>query len=440
MTAPLRSRRRAATPVLVAALLASVPVAPATLAAQASDTLRLADLQQAAQQHDPRSAQTRLLAEQSALRLRTLQSERYPALVFNAQAQHQSDVTRVAFPGALQPYQDTYDAHVGARLRLLDPTLSARDATERAQSAEAERRVATSLYPQRQAVSDAFFTALLLAGQREVLDAAITDLEVQWRLASARVASGAALPSESTLLEAELLRRRQALDEVESARRVAWTLLADLTGRRLTGDEALETPDLTRAVETARSAIDSLRARPEFAQFARSRDVLSAREAAVTAQERPRIAAFGRTGYGRPGLNMLAREFDTYWLAGVQVEWSPFTWGSTRRDREVLALQSQVLATEERAFRERLERGTRSDVAAIDRLLRALASDDRIVALRERVLAETRLRLEEGVVTVGEYVDRETALQTARLARATHRVELAQARARFLTTVGLEVR
>jgi outer membrane protein TolC len=60
--------------------------------------------------------------------------------------------------------------------------------------------------------------------------------------------------------------------------------------------------------------------------------------------------------------------------------------------------------------------------------------------LRERVLAETRVRFEEGVVTVGEFIDRETELSTARLTRATHRVELAQARARFLTTVGLEVR
>jgi hypothetical protein len=36
-------------------------------------------------------------------------------------------------------------------------------------------------------------------------------------------------------------------------------------------------------------------------------------------------------------------------------------------------------------------------------------------------------------------VDRETDLLAARLARATHRVELAQARARFLTLIGLEV-
>jgi hypothetical protein len=43
-------------------------------------------------------------------------------------------------------------------------------------------------------------------------------------------------------------------------------------------------------------------------------------------------------------------------------------------------------------------------------------------------------------VTSAEYVDRETDALNARLARATHRVELERARARFLTFTGLEVR
>jgi hypothetical protein len=44
------------------------------------------------------------------------------------------------------------------------------------------------------------------------------------------------------------------------------------------------------------------------------------------------------------------------------------------------------------------------------------------------------------VITSADFVDRETDVTSARLARATHRVELARVRARFLTAVGLEVR
>jgi outer membrane protein TolC len=49
-------------------------------------------------------------------------------------------------------------------------------------------------------------------------------------------------------------------------------------------------------------------------------------------------------------------------------------------------------------------------------------------------------RLQEGVVTASEYLDRSAELLQARFARVGHEVELAQASARLLTTLGLEVR
>ena len=73
-------------------------------------------------------------------------------------------------------------------------------------------------------------------------------------------------------------------------------------------------------------------------------------------------------------------------------------------------------------------------------LQRSLASDERIVTLREQVERSTQLRLQEGVVTASEYLDRSAELLQARFARAGHQVELAQAGARLLTTLGLEVR
>lgn len=421
---------------LAALLTASAP----PLAAQAADSLRLDELQRAAVAHDPRTAQAALLRRQSALRLTNLRRERLPTFAVAAQAQHQSDVTSVNFPGAVMPFKDTYDANAGARLRLHDPSRAPRTAIEEAQRAEAEARLEVALFAQRQAVNDAFFQALLLDAQQQVLAAALTDLEAQHRLANARVAAGAALPSEAALLEAELLRRRQSLDEAATGRAVALSVLADLTGRAIPAGAHLAVPTLADAARSARAGLRGVHARPEYAQFAASGAVADARARATATQDDPRVLLFGRTGYGRPGLNMLAREFDTYWVAGLQVEWMPFDWGTVRREREAIALQRQLLASEEQAFRDRLVRATLADAAAIDRLERALAGDDAIVALRERILAESRLRYAEGVITAAEYVDRETDLSSARLQRATHRVELEQVRARLLTTIGLEVR
>jgi outer membrane protein TolC len=251
---------------------------------------------------------------------------------------------------------------------------------------------------------------------------------------------GSALPSESATLEAELLRRRQSLAELAANRDAALVVLGDLTGRAVTPVDVLSLPDFSAEVMRARASLGDLRSRPEYEQFQRSRETLTRQEATLAAQERPRVSAYGRAGYGRPGLNVLVRDFNTYWIAGVQMEWTPWTWGTSRREREELEVQREIIAADEAAFSESLRRGVVRDLANVDRLQQSLRTDDEIIALRERILRETRLRFTEGVITSAEYVDRQTDVLTARLARATHRVELAQAGARFLTSVGLEAR
>lgn len=417
---------------------------PAPHPLHARDTLHLAALQAAAVRRDPRGRQLELLATQSSLRLRNLEAERLPTVGANALAQYQSDVATVPLqlPGVRvpRPPKDNADASLAIRQRLYDPSVAPRRELERAQLAESQARVRTSLFNLRQSVNEAYFSALLLQSQRAEVESGIADVEAQLELAQDRVRLGSALPSEAATLEAELLRRRQTIAELTSNRDAALVILGDLTGIAVSPSDTLVPPDLARAVAQSRGSVGDLRVRPEYEQFARSRDALGRQEATVAAKDRPRISAFGRAGYGRPGLNPLSSEFDTYWVAGIQVEWSPWNWGTTDRDRETLAVQQQIVATEEAAFAETIRRGVVRDLAAIDRLEKTLAADDEIIALRERVLRETRLRFSEGVVTSAEFVDRETDVLTARLQRATHRVELDQARARFLTFVGIEVR
>lgn len=427
---------------LLPALLVALPLDAQSPAPR--DTLHLDELQRAAEAADRRAPQMELLAEQSALRLRSIGAERLPSLSFLALGQYLSDVPSVGAigGGAAPPVQpnDQYDAHLSVRQRLYDPARGPKRALERASLEESQARLRSALYQQRLLVNEAFFAAVALDAQRETFEAGITDLEAQRRTAAQRVAEGAGLPSESALIDAELLRRRQSLAALVADRDAARAVLSALTGREIGTDAWLVLPNAAAAVAEARAALDAERSRPEFDQFARGRALIAERRAAAAAQDAPRVTAFGRSGYGRPGLNPLARELDTYWMAGVQVEWAPWNWGTTRREQEVQAVQSQILASEEAAFTESLQRAVIRDLATIDQLERALRDDDEIIALHERVLLETRARFAEGVVTSAEYVDRETDVLSAQLARATRRVRLAEARARFLTTIGREVR
>lgn len=158
------------------------------------------------------------------------------------------------------------------------------------------------------------------------------------------------------------------------------------------------------------------------------------------AAERPQVGAFARVGYGEPGLNFISDRFEPYGLAGIQLQWKAWTWGAANRERQALAIQQQIVDADQAAFTKGIRDAILNDLATIDRLQDTLATDERIISLREEVDRSIKARFDEHVVTASEYLDRNAELLQARYARTGHQAELAQASARFLTTLGLEVR
>lgn len=408
--------------------------------ARQSDSLRLGTLQRQALDHDPRQRQISLLGRQTDLRLTNLAVQRLPAISGEAQAQHLSTVFStppgIAFP---TPSRDQYDSRVSVNEAIFDPTISPRRASERARLAESEAQVHATVFGLRQEVNDAFFAVALLEQRIGIIALTITDLERQLQEAADRARVGAALPSDTAAVRAILTLRQQDEVELRASRAAALARLTDLTGRTVGEADVMALPDLGDAVTEARRGLGDLRARPEFAAFARTRERLAREEKEVSASQWPELSAFATIGRGRPGLNPISDRFNGYWFAGVKLAWAPWNWGSHGRERQALTLQGEIVAVDEAAFARSLTRSVQEDLFTIDRMDTTLAMDDHIIALREQVEQETRQRFQEHVVTASEYLDRSTDVLEARLAQVTHRVELAQARARLLTTLGLEI-
>jgi outer membrane protein TolC len=411
--------------------------------AHAQEALQLATLQREALEADPRMREFALQAEQSGLRVKNIEVERRPSVSTLGLAQYQSDVaTPPPVNGQLLflPPKDNYDISVRVDQRILDPGFDARLALAKADLAESQARLRVALFGLRDEVNEAFFTAALLQEQIGALGVTLTGLETRLREMTLRVREGTAVQGDADAIEATLLQQRQQDEELRASRGAALARLSQLVGRTIGVDAMLAVPALDDAVAQARQELTRLRARPEYEQFERARD-RAARQADVSAAaEKPQLSAFGRAGYGKPGLNFISDAFDTYAIGGVQLQWKTFTWGTAGRERQAQRLQQDIVAAEEAAFTARVRRGVETDLASIDRLQNTLSTDDRILTLRENIDRVARARLQEGVITAAEYLDRNTEFLTARFAQSRHRVELAQARARLLTTLGLEVR
>jgi outer membrane protein TolC len=429
---------------LFCGLLQAVGASGQQTRAPSGEPLQLATLQREARDADARAREIDLLARQSELRVRNIEADRLPAVGALGQSQYQSDVPTAPFllpngQPAFAPPKFTYDASLRVDQRLFDPSLTPRVDEAHAELAESQARVRTSLFALRAEVNEAFFTAALMQEQIGAVSATIDSLEGRLREMNVRVQQGTALGGESAAIEATVIQNRQRVDELNASRTAALARLALLTRRSIDPDARLVLPQLETAAAAARDTLDRLRARPEYEQFDRTRDRVARQQQLAAAADRPQLSAFGRVGYGRPGLDFINDRAETYGLAGVQLQWKAWTWGASDRERDALALQQSIVNAEEQAFASGVRRATETDLAAIDRLERALAADDRIVALREGIERAAKLRLQEGVTTAADYLDRNAEMLGAQFDRARHRVELAHARARLLTTLGLEV-
>ena len=412
--------------------------------AHAQDTLQVERLQEAALQSDPRANQRGLLRAATDQRLAVLASERLPQLEINGSGSYQSDITRptLNIPGAVFPnlpkhhWQTTLDV----RQRLYDGgDLARRRELEEARHAESEAAVDVALYGLRSEVNSAFFAAFLLDKQSREFEALVGDLDARLAAVRARVEAGTALGREAAEIEAEQVRASLQRDEARASRRASLAILANLVGQRIDTGAVLvlptDEPERTHPVDP--SAAAGLRLRPEFERFRQSRFRLDREAAYTTAENKPRLFAFGQAGVGLPGLDQFRQSSDAFWQAGLKMEWRPWTWRSARRKAAAFRLEQDVVETEEQALARSLARAVAVDLENIARLSATLAEDERVVALRTEIERQARAQHDEGAITAEDYVETRTDVLEARLTLERHRVELAQARSNYLTTLGL---
>jgi outer membrane protein TolC len=424
-------------PLLLAAL------ATATVA-QAQDTLSLRALHDAAIARDARSGAATLIRQQGALRDRVIASDRYAQPQFNAQATHQSDVTQLPLrvPGTDIPTPPftRYQVSLDLDQPLYDAgSVNARRAVERTRTNESEADLRARVYGITFEVNATVFTLLLQQEQQQELRAVRRALEQRLAETRLRVSEGVALGRDTSALLAEQLRVDELLDLVVSKRAAAASQLASLTGRTVSAHTPIALANMAGTETLPSAPVDALRLRerPEFARFDATRARLAEEANATAVDARPRVSAFVQAGMGQPGLNQLRPDSDAFYIAGVRAAWRPFASRDAERRAEQLRVQQRITDLEEKAFAEMLARASTADAEEIERLTTLIERDVQVIAARTEIERVARLELDEGLTTTAQWITVQTDLAEARIAAKRHTVELALARARLFTTLGL---
>jgi outer membrane protein TolC len=162
--------------------------------------------------------------------------------------------------------------------------------------------------------------------------------------------------------------------------------------------------------------------RPEIKSLNTKEKLLLAQNHLNEAQIKPSLGAFVSSGYGRPGLNFLANQFDFYTMAGVKLS-IPLDHLYTRKKE--MENEINTLAVEDtRLTRENVllnfSIAEERFLGEMEKLRAWLIEDDRIIDMRREILTVSKSKWEGGVITTSEYLAEVTELALAEERRATH--------------------
>lgn len=389
--------------------------------------------QQLACDHYPEIRQYDLIRQSEQYDLSNAARSWLPQVSFSAQATWQNRVPE--FPSALSGMLD----QAGVSLRGLDKdqykvALEVNQTIWDGGQSQADRRVieATAdehrqatevdLYAVKGRVNDLYFGILLLEERLGQTDLTIALLQSNLDKVRSLVTNGVAMQTDADAVEAELLSIQQQRVQIEASRASYRRMLELFIGQRLA--ERLKRPELV-------GAVSGESARPELAWIDAQQERLAAQELSVKSATRPRFGVFAQGYYGYPGLDYFAGMVSTDWtwnaLIGVKMSWNFGAYYTKKNRLSNLRVAQQQLDIQRDVFLFNTDLQVAEEQGNISRLRRALADDDRIVALRRSVREAAESKLRNGVIDTNDLLRKITDEASARSARSLREVELLKA-------------
>jgi len=167
--------------------------------------------------------------------------------------------------------------------------------------------------------------------------------------------------------------------------------------------------------------------RPELDLFSKQNELLNANSEILQKQRNPKLFGFGQAGYGKPGLNMLNNQFDTYYLVGLGFSWNVLDWKTTKRQQQILKLQQNIVQTKQESFVRNIDLATDQQTKQINQISELMKSDQELIQIRERITKASASKLENGTITTADYIQDLNAETTARLMLETRKIQLKEA-------------
>jgi outer membrane protein TolC len=400
------------------------------LFALAQQKMTLEDCYSLAHQNYPTAKQINLLQQKSDYEISALHTARLPKIDLNAQGTYQNQVTEIPNPFITPLNKDQYRATLDVNQLLYNGGLiDANTKLKEAQTKTQQQQVEVNLYQLKSRINQLFFSILLLQERKDLLIIKQQQLDSRINEVKTGIRFGAILPASEKVLEAENLKIKQQLSEIQLDKKKLFENLSSMTLTTIPDTTIVDKPSITISSTTNIN-------RPEIQFFELQNQQIEASKNILTKNNLPKINAFGMAGYGNPGLNMIENSFEPIFIVGLKANWNVFDWNKSRAEKDALAISADIIATEKETFQLNNTIQLQEINAEILKSKTNIATDSEIIALREFIEKTANSQLKNGVITSSDYLVEFTNLYEAKNSQKTHEIQLELAKANYQVTIG----
>ncbi len=403
------------------------------------NTYTLEQCWQMASDHYPLKQQTTLAADASALKISNLNKNFLPQINMNGSATVQSDVTEVnielpkGLPELSMPTisKDWYKLTLDVNQAIYDGRVTNYQKQVENFTLQADQKnIEVELYKLRERVNQFYFSILLIDQQEKLLISNAERIRSKIIEVKSAIEQGSMMEMNGDILKAELIRVEQQMTEVAHDRATLCKMLSELTGTAISADASFIVPEVQVFPESYRN----LRLENQLFDLQKSR--LEVMKNMVTTKWNPKVYAFGQAGYGRPGLNMLDNNFKPWGIIGAKVTWNPWNWNINKNEKQILAIQSEIVRSNQETFDKNLRINAEKELGEMNKIAGLLEQDRQIIDLRSKIARAASSQLDNGVITSSDYIARLNEETQAKLNHEIHQLQLVRAKVAYLYTLG----
>lgn len=348
-----------------------------------------------------------------------------PQFNLTAQGSWQSDVTSlpISLPNVKIPEmpRDSWKAQLEIQQLIYDGgNIQNQKDLLNVQNLLDDNVLAGDLWQLTSQVTDQYYSYFILISANEQLLATRMVLNERKKIYLTSLKYGSTSEEEGLILDAEVLKIDQQMEENSSTNDGILRTLEILTG--------LHSISLARpAVDIAlQPDVNIQNNRPELARFSLMQQRLDLNIKNRQAIKLPQLGAFVQTGYGRPSLNMLNTEFDFYAMVGIKASWNLFDWGIVRKDKAVLSVQKEIISSQREVYNQKINSQSEQLKSDAKKYSDLILLDNQQIELRERIAKIATLRFDEGVMNAADLVARLNDVTIAKIQHQLHLIRLQQ--------------